>query len=350
MESEKWEKQTMTFLTSHFSLPTSINLQPKAYKRLSTILKKGNIPHALLFSGIEGVGKQAAAMMFAMACNCPAGHIPCGCCKSCNKIQSGSHPDIHLIEPKGSVTRIDQVRSLCGALAMKPYEAEVRVAILSGAHTMNPEASNALLKVLEEPPDRTVLILTAIQLSDLLPTIVSRCQHISFSPVPQKKLEAFLLEKGVDPKEAVIISALANGSLAKIGLSPNMSRIRNWINRRNWLINELEAIAGAGTDAGSVSSARILAFAEKLSKNKETLQDSLEIMKLWFRDIIICKYDPGKIMNRDLGDRIQNVSKKTGVKLLLSKIRAIQTAQKYLMSNANLRLTLDVLVMRLARD
>ncbi|MCP4107930.1 MAG: DNA polymerase III subunit delta' [Desulfobacteraceae bacterium] len=320
-------------------------LQPKAYSLLSAILEKGNIPHALLFSGIEGVGKQEGAMMFAMACNCAEGHIPCGCCKSCNKIQSGNHPDIHLVEPRGAFTRIDQIRSLCGALAMKPYEAKVRVAILSGAHTMNPEASNALLKVLEEPPGRTVLILTAIQLSDLLPTIVSRCQHIRFSPVPQKKLEAFLIEKGVDSKEAVIISALANGSLAKIGLSPNMPGIRNWINRRNWLINELEAM----TDTGYVSSARVLAFAEKLSKNKETLQDSLEIMKLWLRDLIICKYDPDKIMNRDIGDRIHIISGKIGVKLLLSKIKAIQTAQKYLVSNANLRLTLDVLMIRLAR-
>ncbi len=196
-----------------------INLQPKAYKQLSTILQKGNIPHALLFSGIEGVGKQTAAMMFAMVCNCqqlPVDSDQSGpgnwlmaadncTCKSCKKIESGNHPDIHMVEPSGSFIRIDQIRSLCHALAMKPYEARMRVVIISNAQAMNPEASNALLKALEEPPDRTILIITAIQLSDILPTIVSRCQHIRFSPIPQKKLEAFLIEKqGVGPDDATI--------------------------------------------------------------------------------------------------------------------------------------------------
>ena len=88
-----------------------------------------------------------------------------------------------MIQPEGGVIKIAQIRNLCRILSMKPFEGETRVAILIDAHLMNPSAGNALLKILEEPPEQTLLILTARQTSDLLPTIVSRCQHIRFNPV-----------------------------------------------------------------------------------------------------------------------------------------------------------------------
>ena len=306
-------------------------------------------------------------MVFAMACNCQAyeqeqfsegpnastksGHTvlkqikatPCGCCRSCRKIYSGNHPDIILVEPSGPFIKIGQIRELCRTLAMKPYEARMRVVVISDAQAMNPAASNALLKVLEEPPDRTILILTAIQTSDLLPTVVSRCQHIRFSPVSKKNLEMLLVEKhGVPPDDAKIISILANGSLSKaLSIISAMPRI-NWIKRRIWLINEVGSI-------GYRPIGSRMAFAEKLSKEKELLADSLEVIKSWFRDLIICKYHPEKIINTDLNDKIQKVSKKMSVDFLLSNIDDIQSVQKNILANTNLRLSLEVLIMRLAR-
>ncbi|RLC09214.1 MAG: DNA polymerase III subunit delta' [Deltaproteobacteria bacterium] len=360
-------------------LPASLirneSMQLRAITLLSTLLRKGTVPHALLFTGMEGVGKQSVAMMFAMACNCPdvtaqfpvvsgpshkasikhqaSNLYPCGVCRSCRKIQSGNHPDISLIEPSGAFIKIDQIRTLCHTLGMKPYEAEMRVVIIINAQAMNPESGNALLKVLEEPPDRTVLILTAIQTSDLLSTIVSRCQHIRFDPISREKLEYLLVrEQGLDPNDAGIISVLANGSYAGA-----LSMIRtNWIKRRNWLINELESLI-VGDASTQFPIARLLGFAEKLSKNKDTLPDSLEVMKTWLRDLIICKlvpdsdrrYDPERIINRDLTDRIQHISQNIMAEPLLSKIKAIQSAQKKLRSNANVRLTLEALLMRLAQ-
>ncbi len=332
----------------------SIIDQEQPIQILTTFIKKGTIPHALLFTGIEGVGKLAAAMTFAMACNCitqmqnekkaqnKSG--PCDKCRSCKKINSGNHPDIIHIKPSGHFIKIAQIRSLCQTLAMKPYEARLRVVIISDAQAMNPEAGNALLKVLEEPPDHTILILITMQRSDLLPTIVSRCRHIRFSPISQKILEALLVqEKGVDPDEAIIIAAMANGSFTK---AVSMSQT-NWINKRNWLIKAI------GLDQPeSLSSkplALILAFAERLSKNREILLDSLEIIKSWLRDLVIYKYYPEKIINKDLADKIQYASQKITVKSLLLQTEAIQTAQKNIQSNANLRLTLDVMATRLAR-
>jgi DNA polymerase-3 subunit delta' len=226
---------------------------------------------------------------------------------------------------------------------MKPYEARLRVVIISDAQAMNPAAGNALLKMLEEPPDRTVLILTAVHTSDLLPTIVSRCQHIRFSPIPHNHIEALLIEKqGASHDDAKIIATMANGSISKaLSMMRHMSKI-NWIKRRIWLFNILESLS-------LMSIPSRLAFAENLSKNKGDLADSLEVMKSWFRDLVICKFHPAQIMNEDLREKIQRNSQKMTVDSLLSKIDDIHLAQKNIQANTNLRLALEVLTMRLAK-
>ncbi len=248
-----------------------------------------------------------------------------------------------MVEPTGNFIRINQIRNLCNTLTMKPYEARLRVVIISDAQAMNPAAGNALLKMLEEPPDRTVLILTAVHTSDLLPTIVSRCQHIRFSPIPHNHIEALLVEKqGASHDDAKIVATMANGSISKaLSMMRHMSKT-NWIKRRAWLLNSLESLS-------LMSIPSRLAFAENLSKNKVALADSLEVMKSWFRDLVIGKFHPAQIMNKDLREKIQRNSKKMAVASLLSKIDDIHLAQKNIQANTNLRLTLEVLIMRLAK-
>ncbi len=341
--------------------------QDQPIRLLTTLLRNETIPHALLFTGMEGVGKQNTAMIFAMACNClpykserfsegtkthtkseqtdirQIKATPCGDCRSCRKIYSGHHPDIIFVTSSGPFIKIDQIRDLIRTLAMKPYEARLRVVVISDAQAMNPAASNALLKVLEEPPDRTILILTATQTSDLLPTIVSRCQQIRFNPIAKKSIEMLLVEEhGVRPGDAEIISIMANGSLSKaLSMITSMPRI-NWVRRRNWLINEVAAIYHKPI-------ALRMAFAEKLLKEKALLFDSLEVMKSWFRDLIVCRYHPDKMINQDLKDKIQKASNKLCVDLLISDIDNIQSVQNNIHANTNLRLLLEVLIMRLAR-
>jgi DNA polymerase III subunit delta' len=330
-------------------------------------LRNEAIPHALLFLGIDGVGKTTTARAFAMACNCTAAgkshlsfkedapSIPgtaqdltaksevYPCCKSCNKIEAGSHPDVILVEPKGPYIRINQIRNLCNVLAMKPYEARLRVVIIKDAQAMNPAAGNALLKALEEPPDRTVLILTAMQTSDLLPTIVSRCQYIRFNPIPGNQLKTMLMAKrGADPDDAEVVTIMANGSFSKALSMMRHTKKTNWIKRRAWLLNEVESLP-------LMSVPLRLAFAETLSKDNEILADSLEVMKSWFRDLIVCRFHPARVMNKDVMEKIHKSSKKMTVDSLLSKIEDIHSAQRNIQLNSNLRLTLEVLMMRLAR-
>ena len=310
------------------------------------------------------MGKQAAAVALAMASNCQKeipefkaedrpGQAPvtssvefnllsmdaCGVCKSCRKIAAGNHPDIIRIQPIGPFIKIDQIRALLQTLAMKPYEAITRVAILSEAQAMNAAASNALLKILEEPPSRSMLVLTATQKSDLLPTIVSRCQHVGFNPISNEKIAAWLKNKhGLEQQAADILAAMANGSFSKA----QMMIKDNWLQRRKWVIEEMNRLSLQPI-------AHLFALAEKLSREKEALAESLEIIKVWFRDLIINQYDAGKIINRDVADKIETASQKNNLPDLLSKVDAVQKTQNRLAANTNLRLTMESLLISLAQ-
>ncbi|MFP4347474.1 MAG: DNA polymerase III subunit delta' [Thermodesulfobacteriota bacterium] len=324
----------------------------RALDPLTAVLRKETIPHALLFTGMEGIGKRTAALALAMACNCEAPAGPrdsllsvarCGC-RSCRKIRSDHHPDIHRVAPSGAYIKIDQIRRMCRSLALKPYEARIRVAILAGAQHMNPEAANALLKMLEEPPDRTVLILTAVQAADLLPTIVSRCRTVRFSPLPKSRVREILVRRyGLPPEEAASLAELKSG----IDISENGMGPKEWA---RWRAGILRICADLSDPDPPRPPGMLLAFAETLSKHRDILSDSLDIIKTWLRDLMVCRYAPDHLINRDCGPILQNLSRKMTVQSLLSKIDAVGAAQKALVSNANPRLTLEVLVLRLSRS
>jgi DNA polymerase-3 subunit delta' len=168
----------------------SIIGQERAIRLLSRMLHNDRLVHALVFTGIDGIGRQTTAKALAMAVNC-ANRVDvsaCNACRSCQKVISGNHPDVIIVEPSGAFIKIDQVRSLRQQLRFAPLERGRRVIIINDAQTMNAEASNAMLKILEEPPKDTHIILTASQVTDLLPTIASRCQHIGFRPIPVAKI------------------------------------------------------------------------------------------------------------------------------------------------------------------
>ncbi len=340
----------------------SIVDQEKPVRLLSRIIRKGKIPHALLFTGIEGLGKKEAANVFAMACNCLATEFsnqpvsgkgidhkmedgpasPCGRCKSCKKIISGNHPDVISIEPDRAHIRIGQIRDLCQMLAMKPYEARHRVVIISDAHALNPEAGNSLLKVLEEPPDRTVLVLTAHHLHDLLPTIASRCQHIRFNPISHEVLTDFLVAKeGISAREADLLATLAKGSLTRA-----LSLVATgWFEQRAWILRVMEKGTSSQSTLDRVTT--LLAFSEKLAQKKDRVESTLEILRIWFRDLMIYQLSPDMVVNKDLSHTLKRISEETAMDDLLSAYDAVQSAQEKINGNANPRLTLDVMMMKL---
>lgn len=321
---------------------------------LTTFLRKGIVPHALLFTGMEGVGKKSTARLFAMACNCQAPasvatvdnnrlsgfpENPCGQCKACRKIASNTHPDVIWIKPEPVLIRISQVRELNKNLALKPYEARYRVVVMSDAQSLNPEAANAFLKMLEEPPDKTLLILTAERASDLLPTIVSRCQRIRFNPLSTDSLSSMLVDQNrLDPVVAAVVAEAAAGSY---GRARAFVKDKRWMDKRNWLINQLETISVQPVE-------NILATASRLSKKKDTVAEMLAIATCWLRDIAVYRFAPDNIINKDLAARVCAVSQNSPLNSLLDQIDAVQEAQKKLKANTNLRLTLEGLLLKLA--
>ncbi|MBL0699952.1 MAG: DNA polymerase III subunit delta' [Desulfosarcina sp.] len=348
----------------------SISDQNQPIRILTSLFQNGAVPHALLFTGIDGVGKRTCATAFAMLCNCLEKRYitedqglfdfseltddylinPCGNCRSCRKIESANHPDIILIKPVGAFIRIEQIRNLCDIIVMKPYEAKMRVVIISDAQRMTQEAGNALLKSLEEPPERTIFILTANQISDLIPTIVSRCRHIRFKPIPLTSITEMLVAKLLlDPENSKVIASLANGSFAK-ALKIGANKKINRVNHRKWLLKVIATNCFTGEALYNVVEpyGLIFALSDKLSRNKELLFESLEIIKTWLRDIAVYKYSPDKVVNIDMIKNIKSVSEKVSIKSITSKVNAIHKAQKNIQANANLRTTIDVLMLRLA--
>lgn len=148
----------------------------------SMILNK-KIPHAILLEGDKGLGKKTLAKFLAKACLCDQNE-PCLECKTCHLIDVGSHTDCQIIEPEENMVKVDQIRQLRVEAFMSPLYADGRVFIIDQAHTMNANAQNALLKVLEEPPMGVTFILLSKSASLLLETIRSRTVCFTLSPVP----------------------------------------------------------------------------------------------------------------------------------------------------------------------
>ena len=330
----------------------SIIDQERPIRILASFLTHGTIPHALLFTGIEGVGKRTAAIAFAMACNCtggprekgagvggpPISAQACGECSACRKIAAGLHPDVLRVLPDGPQIKIEQVRDLCQSLALKPYEARVRVAVVAEAHRLTTAAGNALLKMLEEPPDGTVLILTAPQTADLLPTIVSRCRHLRFKPMARKHLAAMLVRAyGFTAEEAALTAAMANGSVTR-ALAMQRS---HWVRRRNWFLSELAALPRR-------PAASLLVLAERVAQVKEDIPDYLELAASWVRDLAVARHDPERITHQDLRTEIAAAAHRVSEGFVPVASTGLAEIQRRIQANANPRLSLEALLIRLA--
>lgn len=234
--------------------------------------------------------------------------------------------------------KIDRIRELCGFLGMKPYEARTRAVIIAEAQAMNPAAANALLKMLEEPPPQTVLILTAGQAADLLPTVVSRCRQIHFAPLARQDLAAILVrDRGLDRKQAAVIAALAGGSVTRA-----MAIQRgHGLHRRAWLIAQLAGLPRQ-TPLG------LLALAEKLARERSEVEGDLELVATWLRDVAVARHCPERMIHADARVAIQAAAAEMPEQAVGEAVCALQEAVRRLRANANPRLTLEALFTGLA--
>lgn len=321
---------------------------------LQQFMSKGTIPHAMLFTGISGIGKLTVAKTFAMALNCRQnppdhpqdtvdGQPPCGKCPTCLKISNERHPDVIALKPQKGTLRIDQIRNLLGTLAMKPFSARHRVVIIDEAQTLTLEAGNALLKVLEEPPPDTILLLISVQKSGLLPTIVSRCRHIHFQPLSSQDLATLLSHhQGLAPEQASVIANLAGGSYEKARLLAS----GKWQDMRNWLIQAVGL--GQSRSQGSAAITAAMALAAQLAQRKDRIDDILDILSTWLRDLAVLPYAAEGVINADCRPVLEQVRSRLSDQTLLGMWKAVQNAQKDIAANGNLRLTMEIMTLGLA--
>jgi DNA polymerase-3 subunit delta' len=308
---------------------------------LQNAMRNGRLAHAYLFVGKEGIGKRLVALNLAKALNCPRnGEDPCDECPSCLKIDHLHHPDVLLVEPQGQWILIDQIRDLQRELSHKPFEGKRRVCILRGSDRMRQEAANALLKILEEPPLHTVLILLASHSDLMLPTIISRCQQISFHPLPVKRvIEVIRSRLELNDEEAHILASLANGSLGKaLRIDLDLAlRVRR-------------EIIGKIMDLPSYGAERILGLAEELASGNDDLPLLLSMIHAWYRDLLAFRVrgSLAPLINMDLLNEIRESAPKLNTPSLINRMEVIQGALWNLDRNANRQITLEAMLLDLA--
>jgi len=302
------------------------------------------------------VGKFRTAMEFAKACNCrnrypgsegtgqlpgmqEAVALPCDACSACRKIGAGVHPDILRVEPTGTFIRIESIRSLQHSLSMRPYEADVRVVIVTGAQHMTPSAANAFLKMLEEPPPRTVLILIADRVSEMMPTVVSRCRRIHFNPIPRRQLADLLAaETGIRPELAHTAAAFSGGSYTR-----GQQLIENgWFRLRDWIVHEFQQLPQMPVD-------RLLALADRLAGDSQLLSDALDVLTSWLRDQLIVRFYPAGVIHRDQEGDLRSQAGQIPVDEAIAGIQMVRQAQMDLRRNVNARLVAETLLLQLSR-
>lgn len=314
-------------------------------------LLNGRQRHAYLFTGGRSLGKRRLALAFAKALNCEAEDIagrPCENCRSCRAINRESDPDLIVAKGEaGAPLKVEAIRDVARLLALKPFAARYRIAIFEDFDLVVPLAQDALLKTLEEPPARAILMLLANaegkvlrgRLEDvILPTIRSRAQTIPLRPAPLEAIKGTLIERGCDEGRADLVARLSGG---RVGWALNASRDDQLLARRQETLDSLRAIVDGGRLARIKS-------AEQLSKSvagdKGAMRNILEVWLTYWRDVLLQSHDcPVKPFNSDRADEIRSLALRIDAESVRAALQATRRTMDALATNANLRLALDAL-------
>jgi len=316
---------------------TGILGQDNSIAVLSRSLAADKIAHAYLFDGIAGCGKKKTALAFIEAVFCGQSE-GCGHCPSCRKLAAGQHPDLHVVEPDGAFIKIDQIRELQRNLSFRPFEAPKKACIIDGVDRLNIAAGNSLLKTLEEPPGNALLILITDNPGGVLPTILSRCQRLHFSALPEATITALLRATGVEMEAARIIASLSAGSMRKaVGIGEETA-----LHERRSFLEKISSLS-----LGNITP--LLAMAEEMAGDKEKTLELLELLTAFQRDALLLQNGSPEIVNSDLLPLIEQEATGFSGENIMERIGHVAESRRAILSNVNARLALEVLFMRLAK-
>jgi len=279
----------------------------KVLSSLARAIKQGRTSHAYLITGPAHVGKLAVAMVLARHLNCLGDESPCGSCQQCERIERLVHADVKVVpvdaegqhhedgKPRTRIT-IEQVRAVSKEASLRPFEGRHRVYIFEDADRLTEDASNALLKTLEEPPDQVVIVLLASGEEAVLPTISSRCHVLSLRPVPWPVLAAALTERlGLDDAAALQI---ARTSAGRPGVAIRMATDDEFAALRAETLDRIEGAATANLE-GRLKYAASLA--SMFGKERERAREEMVQWRDWWRDVLVA--------GQGLDDYVSHVSR-----------------------------------------
>lgn len=335
--------------------------QDKPIQILREYIKENRLTGSYLFLGEEGIGKKLVAKTLAKALNCAGQTLDsCDKCDSCLKIEKGQHPDVHIIDGPASLTinpehsrridgsstsginpghsqgigqeetdsiKIEYIRQLQKDINLKPYEGKKKVFILDNAHNLTAEASNALLKILEEPPDASLIILVSAKPALLFRTIISRCKTMKFYPLQRTKLEEFLRKDfNLNANQAHYLAYFCEG---RIGRALKL-KDTDILSKKNSVIDTLALARSSGPDKFSTES-------------KNDLRAHLNILASWFRDMYLIKTGApySELINLDRKEELLRLMHRYSFIDLDAIFSSISSALLYLERNVNAKLLLS---------
>jgi DNA polymerase III subunit delta' len=316
----------------------------KQIRVLQTAMSRDRIPHAYLFYGAEGIGKRTVAEVFAKALNCATGRDSldaCDVCPSCIKIDHGNHPDVITIKAQGQSIKIQEVRELQEQMKFSPFEGGKRIFIIVDADKMNIASANAILKTLEEPSAANILVLLSSRPHQLPATVLSRCQHLRFSPLRRETVASLLEEKfSLDHKSAQLIALSSGGSIGRAQAMNDESYLTT-------RATVLDIIARIKTR----DPLKLLSALNDFGRERKDIMERLGILITGYRDALVYKEtgDRESLINQDYLDIIKSVAESESARDIVNCIRAVDRAVHVLNQNANKQLTLEVMMFTLGR-
>lgn len=319
----------------------SFTEQPRVADLLAGSLRHDRLAHAYLFAGPKGVGKKRIALHLAKAIFCTV--LPadsCGECVQCRRIDAGNHPDVHYISPDGASIKIDQVRALQKEMAMRAVESSHKVYVIEHVDKMTIQAANSLLKFLEEPPAGVVALLLTENAHSILPTILSRCQTIPFSPLQPEVIVQRLVTEGIAPGLAQVASQItANLDEARVLCQSDwFAQLRNVVIQ---LTQELK-------QRNSQALFTIQDLFLKHDRFKEALPLFLDLLILWLRDILYVQAGRHqRLINGDQQDVLQGQALIWTKSELLHGIELVMDTRNRIERNANPQLAFERLVLQI---
>ncbi|WP_053216972.1 DNA polymerase III subunit delta' [Virgibacillus senegalensis] len=320
------------------------SIQPLVSRMLTNSLAKQRVSHAYLFQGDRGTGKKAISMVLAKSifCRHKNGHEPCQQCKDCQRIESGNHPDVHWIIPDGQSIKKEQILHLQKEFTYTGLESNQKVYIIEDAEKMTANASNRLLKFLEEPSKQTTAMLLTSNSQAILQTIRSRCQIMALKPLNAANLQRQLQEEGLSPSNARLMSALTNNITEALEISRD-----DWFANARKIVVQLTEVLQSKPDEAMlfINNQWMPHF-----KERQQMQRGLDLLLLWFKDIVYSFVD-----NEDAVIFINEKDKLSQASLHWSKqettdaLQRILEAKRKLEQNVHPALAMEQLTLHLKR-